>query len=221
MSGNLSISRNSPQRHHRRTNESVPKSILNRPSGIRFDFGNTGTPRPCRLPAPVVRRRPKRCRSDGKRAKVTLSPADPGSIVYGKSSAPAGWRSRNGEEPLQRDRSVGFPIQNVLCLLGVAHNYAGEDAGEAPRVSSNNHGLLLGVGGQSAQRFLSPVFQNEGNCLAQVRQAFFVRFALTIGAWHLGAVCHEPRSVPLDDCSELVAHDQFYPARRARKSQPR
>jgi hypothetical protein len=98
---------------------------------------------------------------------------------------------------------VDFPIENVLCLLGVARNHIGE----VPRASSNNHGLLLGVGGQSAQSFLSPVFKNEGNCLAQVRYAFFVRFALAIGAWYLGAVCDEPRSVLLDDCGELVAHD--------------
>jgi hypothetical protein len=49
--------------------------------------------------------------------------------------------------------------------------------------------------------------QNERNRFAQVREAFFVRPALSIRAWQFRAVRHKPRPILLDDCRELVAHD--------------
>jgi len=51
------------------------------------------------------------------------------------------------------------------------------------------------------------MFQDERDCLAQIRQALFLSFALTICARQLGTVRHKPRPILLDDCGELVAHD--------------
>jgi hypothetical protein len=51
------------------------------------------------------------------------------------------------------------------------------------------------------------MFQNERNCLAQVRQTLFLCPTLAIRAWQFGAVRHKPRPILLDDCGELVAHD--------------
>jgi hypothetical protein len=95
-------------------------------------------------------------------------------------------RSQHDEERLQRGPSAGSP--KVL------------------RASSNHIEFLSRFGGQSAQGFLSSVLKNKGNRLAEVRQAFFPRFALTVGTRHFGAVCEVPWAVLLDDRRELVAH---------------
>src|SRR5438552_18116315 len=52
-----------------------------------------------------------------------------------------------------------------LNPLHTTRNRIAEGAGEAPRVSSNNHGFLPGVGGQSTKRFLAPVLKNQGSRL--------------------------------------------------------
>ena len=57
------------------------------------------------------------------------------------------------------------------------------------------------------------MLKNEGNRLAQVRQAVFARFALTVGAGYLGAVCDVPGAVLLYDRRELVAHFYILPLR--------
>ncbi len=62
------------------------------------------------------------------------------------------------------------------------------------------------------------MFQDERNCLAQVREALFLSPALSIRAWQFGAVRHKPRPILLDDARELVAHDSFYAERPACKS---
>jgi len=79
------------------------------------------------------------------------------------------------------------------------------------RVSSDNYGFLPGVGRQSSQGFFAPVLKNQGNGLAQVRQAFFTRFALAVGAGHLSAIRHEPRTVLLDNRRKFVAHFHILP----------
>ena len=50
------------------------------------------------------------------------------------------------------------------------------------------------------------MFQNEGNRFAEVRQAFFTRFPLAVGAGHFGTVGYVPWAVPFYNRSELVAH---------------
>jgi len=55
------------------------------------------------------------------------------------------------------------------------------------------------------------MLKNKGNRLAEVRQAFFPRFALTIGAGYLGAVRDVPWAILLDDRGELVAHVYILP----------
>src|ERR1019366_4395850 len=132
--------------------------------------------------------------------------AGPESIACGKSSSPGGWRSRRDEERLQRGPSEGSPTVCVLYPLSARRNHDGEGAGEVPRASSNDDEFLHCIGGQGAQRFLSPMLKDEGNRLTKVRQAFFPRLALTVGAGHLGAVRDVPWAVLLDDRSEFVAH---------------
>lgn len=53
------------------------------------------------------------------------------------------------------------------------------------------------------------MFQNERNCLAQVCEALLFSPALSIRAWQFGAVRHKPRPILLDDCRELVAHNDI------------
>jgi hypothetical protein len=48
------------------------------------------------------------------------------------------------------------------------------------------------------------MFQNEHNCLTQVRQTFFVSFALTIRTRYFGTVGHKPWPILLDDYGEIV-----------------
>src|ERR1035437_719394 len=144
--------------------------------------------------------------------------AGPGSIACGKSSSPGGRRSRHVEERLQRGPSEGFPIVCVLCPRAARRNHESEGAGEVPRASANYDEFLHRIGGQCAQRFLSPMLKNEGNRLTEVRQAFFPRLALTVGARHLGAVRDVPWAVLLDDRGELVAHEYILPPAEGSKS---
>ena len=72
--------------------------------------------------------------------------------------------------------------------------------------SSDHNKFLFGIGRQSAQRFLSSVFKNEGNRRPKVRQTVFLRFALTVGARHFGAVCDVPWAVLLDYRRKPIAH---------------
>lgn len=56
---------------------------------------------------------------------------------------------------------------------------------------------------------LTAIVEDERNGLAQVRQTFLARLALTVRARHLSAIRNVPGTVLLDDCGELVAHVQF------------
>ena len=95
----------------------------------------------------------------------------------------------------------------VACLsLAATRNRDGEDDGGVPRASSDYEEFLLGVGRQGAQGFLSSVLKNKSNRLAQVRQTFFSRFALAVGAGYLGAVSDVPWAILLDDRRELIVH---------------
>jgi 2-dehydropantoate 2-reductase len=64
----------------------------------------------------------------------------------------------------------------------------------------------------NSRRFLSSVFKNERNRLAKARQAFFTRFALTVGARYFGTVRDVPWAVPLDNRRELVMHVFILPS---------
>jgi hypothetical protein len=66
--------------------------------------------------------------------------------------------------------------------------------------------FLPRIGRQGAQGFLPPVIENEGNRLAQVRQAFFACLPLPVGARRLGAVCNVPWAMLFDDSRESVVH---------------
>lgn len=77
--------------------------------------------------------------------------------------------------------------------------------------SSDDQRFLLCVGWQSAQGLFSPVFKNQGNRCPEVLQTFFLRYALTIGTRHLGAICDKPRIVSLNNRRELIAHALILP----------
>ena len=53
------------------------------------------------------------------------------------------------------------------------------------------------------------MLKNEGDGLAKVRNAFFTRFALAVGAGNFGAVGDVPWPVPLDDRREFIAHSSI------------
>jgi hypothetical protein len=63
-----------------------------------------------------------------------------------RSSSPAGPRFRSGEERLPCDRFVDSPKGYVLYPRGAARTRYAGGAGEVPRASSNDHGLLPGFG---------------------------------------------------------------------------
>ena len=75
------------------------------------------------------------------------------------------------------------------------------------RVSSNYNEFLLGLGGNGSQRLFPPVFENEGNCLPEIRKTFVSRRALPIRTRNLSAVGNVPRTVLLHDRCKLVAHN--------------
>src|ERR1700720_12595 len=52
------------------------------------------------------------------------------------------------------------------------------------------------------------MLQDEGDRFAEIRQALFTCFPLTVGAWHFRTVRDVPRAVLLDDGRELIVH--FY-----------
>lgn len=81
----------------------------------------------------------------------------------------------------------------------------------ASRASSDHDEFLAGVPRQGTQGFLSPVFENQGNRFTEVRQTFFTRSALAVGAGHFGAVRDVPWSVPLDNGRKLVVHVLILP----------
>ena len=129
-----------------------------------------------------------------------------GSKAAGKSSLRGRWRSQHDEERLPRAPSEGSPRARVLCPLCATRSRAGEDAGGVPEASSDFDDLLLGLGRQGTQGFLASVRQNERNCLAKVRQAFFTRFPLAVGTGHFGAIGDVPWAVLLDNRRELIMH---------------
>ena len=110
--------------------------------------------------------------------------------------------------------------KRVLCPLSAKRSHAGEDAGGVRRASSDHNELLLGLRTQSTQRFLSSVLKNKNkrNRRAKVLQTLFLRFALTVGAEHFGAVCDVPWAVLLDYRRKLIAHAPFYGPGRVRKT---
>jgi hypothetical protein len=50
------------------------------------------------------------------------------------------------------------------------------------------------------------MLQNQRNRLTKVREAFLMRFALSVGAGHFGAIGDVPRPVPLNDRCEPIVH---------------
>jgi hypothetical protein len=98
-----------------------------------------------------------------------------------------------------------------LPSLCVTRSRAGVDGGGVPRASSDDDEFLLGVGRHGSQGVLSSVFQNEGNCLAQIRQTFLTRLALAICARHFGAVSDVPWAIQFDDRRELFGHSNILP----------
>lgn len=86
----------------------------------------------------------------------------------------------------------------------------------AAPASSDHYKFLVCVGGQCSQGILSPVFEDECDCLAKVRKAILPRGPLTVSPRHLRAVSHVPRAVPLNNGSELVPHTLSVNIRRLR-----
>jgi hypothetical protein len=61
------------------------------------------------------------------------------------------------------------------------------------------------------------VLKNERDGLAEVREALFPRFALTVRAGNFRAIGDVPQAVSLDDRGELVVHKSiFAPQERTR-----
>jgi hypothetical protein len=152
-----------------------------------------------------------------KRLTLRFSQAGRGWSACDKSFSPVDWRSPHDEEQLPRAPSADSPRECALCLRAVAHNHCDEGVGAALPASSDNDGFLFRIGGQSAQGFFPPVFQNKRYRRPQICEALFLGQALTVGARHLGTVCDEPWIVSFDDRCELVAHAPLsYPEGDAR-----
>lgn len=128
------------------------------------------------------------------------------SIVCGRSASPGRSLFQSVGERPRRDQSGGFPRACVLCLLFAGCNHDDAGAGAALRVSSDDYEFLMRVWGHGAQRFFAPMFQNQRDRFAKVRDAVFTRAALTVGSRHLCAICDKPRAILFDNRRELVAH---------------
>jgi hypothetical protein len=61
------------------------------------------------------------------------------------------------------------------------------------------------------QRLLPPVFENQGDSLPKIIEAFATRPALAVCARNLSAIGDMPRAVLLDHCREFVAHVDILP----------
>ena len=140
------------------------------------------------------------------RACAVRNPVDPGWRVSVKSSSREDWRFQHGGERLRRGPSEGSPTENALYHLSVEHSHVVEGAGGVSQASSDHNKFPPGIGRQGTKRFFPPVFQNEGDGLPKVRQTFFPRPSLAVGAWQFGAVCDVPRAVLLNNRGELVVH---------------
>ena len=140
------------------------------------------------------------------RMRAACSRVDRGLRAYGKSAWPGGLRSPRDVEPPRHDPFAGSPTECVPCPRAAEHSQtAGDDAGVLP-ATSNDHEFRVGVRRKGAERLVTPVLQNQGDGLTQVREALFPRLALTIGTGDLRAVGNEPRTVRLNNCRELIAH---------------
>jgi hypothetical protein len=105
---------------------------------------------------------------------------------------------------------VGFPRACVPCPHAERRTHGAEGAAAIHRASSNDNEFLPCVHRQRAEGLFPAMFQNQSDGLTQIRQAFFTRFALTIGAGNLRAIRDVPRAILLDNRRELVAHASFY-----------
>ena len=141
-----------------------------------------------------------------KTPNAEITQAGPGSTACDRSFLLADLQSQYDEEQLPRARSADSPRECALCLRAAARNRCDEGVGAALPASSHNDRFLFRIGGQSAQGFFSPVFQNKGNRCPQVFEALFLGPTLTVGARHLGTVRDKPWIVSFDDRCELVAH---------------
>jgi len=54
------------------------------------------------------------------------------------------------------------------------------------------------------------MFEDEGNRLAQIRQAFLTGFPLAVCARDFGAIGNVPVAVLLHDCREFTAHTLLF-----------
>jgi len=150
---------------------------------------------------------------------VFISVPNPGvqeSTACGKSALPEDLRFRNAGALPRRGRSADSPTTRVPCLPVSIRSRAAGDAATAARVSSDDYEFLCCIRRQRAQGLLSPVFQNEGDRLTEVRKTFFAVLALAVSPRHLGAVRDIPWPVTFDNRRELVPHGPFYPINTAR-----
>ena len=128
------------------------------------------------------------------------------SIICGRSASPGRSLFPSGEERPRRGQSGGSPRACALYPLFAIRNRDDAGAGAALRVSSHDYEFLLGIWRHGAQRFFAPMFQNQRDRFAKVRDAFFTRLALTVSPRHLCAISDIPRAVLFDNCRELIAH---------------
>src|SRR5215210_4618425 len=83
---------------------------------------------------------------------------------------------------------------------------AGAEAGRSS--SSDLENFANRIAGNTPQRVLSAIFQDQRDSPGETSAALLDRLALAVGPRNLRAVADEPVVVPLDDSRELVSHCQ-------------
>ncbi len=110
------------------------------------------------------------------------------------------------EALLRSGLSEDFPKGSAPYLRAGRHSRVFGGDAASPRASSDNDKFALCVGGHGAKRILKSMLKDQRNRCAEVRQAFFARFPLTVCARHFRTVRDVPGAVLLDDGRELNVH---------------
>jgi hypothetical protein len=104
----------------------------------------------------------------------------------------------------------------ALCPRAELRTHVDGGAVAVRRVSSDDNEFLPSVRGQRAECLLSTMFQNQRDGLAKVREALFMRFALTISTRNFRAVRDVPGTVLLNDRREFITHTSLYRCQAAK-----
>jgi hypothetical protein len=94
----------------------------------------------------------------------------------------------------------------LLTFAAAGHSRIFEGDAVNPRASSDDDKFAFCVGRHGSKRILTPMLKDQSNRFAEVRQALFTRFPLSVCAWHFRTVRDVPGSILLDDGRELIVH---------------